>query len=144
MGMISYSLICFWLLMEAYSWDFKIYWQILIYIGCLFGTILIAGFILGGIQNLGSKFGGLHERLAQIVLFVLTVPTPIGLLIWKLKGAIQNHSNYQQYLWWMIPFVLAIPLPIFMICEIYKGLKQEREVSAQNRSHHFKEFRLKK
>ncbi|TNV77410.1 hypothetical protein FGO68_gene11667 [Halteria grandinella] len=110
-GVISIALICFWVVMEAYSWDFKIYLQILIYLGFIIAIIIVVGLIYAGLEKLHDKYNDFFTRSLFWGFQILFGTVSFGLFIWKLVTVIKHHpQTYQQYLWYTISYVIVIPI----------------------------------
>ncbi|TNV77549.1 hypothetical protein FGO68_gene1743 [Halteria grandinella] len=139
-GVLSNTLLCFWLLMEAYNWDFKIYWQILIYIGFFIAIIVAEGLIIAALAKLNEKFDNIFTQIILYAFGILIGPTELGLLIWKLVTIIQNPPlAYSQYLWSLITFAIQIPVCFFIYWAV-KSLEWDEEANA--RILQYKKFRL--
>ncbi|TNV77395.1 hypothetical protein FGO68_gene12961 [Halteria grandinella] len=137
-GILSNSLLCFWLIMETQDWDFKIYWQILIYIGFIIATLVGEVLIFAALINLYAKFENVFTAILLGAILFLIGPVETGLFIWKLVTSIQNPA-YSQYLWSLITFVIQIPVCFF----IYWGVKSKTwNEEANARILQYKKFRL--
>ncbi|TNV77475.1 hypothetical protein FGO68_gene1817 [Halteria grandinella] len=142
-GVLSFALLCFWIKMEAYNWDFKIQWQILIYIGILIATIVGEGLIFAAIYILLKKFDNIFTGIILAAFIIFFGPIQIAILLQILVIVIQNRPLVSsQYLWSLITFTLDIPV-CFYIQRFIKSKTWNEEANARiARVLQYKKFRL--
>ncbi|TNV77633.1 hypothetical protein FGO68_gene7178 [Halteria grandinella] len=143
LGVFCNALVYFYLLMQAYDWEFKTIWLIAIYIGFIIAVCVQETIIIFGINMIGRSINK-EDASMDTTFFIIEIKCLISVIIvvWELIYTIQNGSiNLKQYIWYTVSCaVIPVLITIITYCIFQRYTSKKAKVD-KNKA--FMKFKLK-
>ncbi|TNV77484.1 hypothetical protein FGO68_gene17633 [Halteria grandinella] len=145
LGIFCNALLYFYLVMDAKGWEFKLIWQIAVYIGFLIGVLIQQAVIFAIFLavNEYSSLDGDSVGNVFVVTLILEALAAIGIYIWKLIISIKSDPQLSNpYIWHAVGSLVASIIAVYIIDYFINRpeIRQKQLAKKEN----FLKFRLNK